>query len=77
MKLKTGFVVAFVLCCVATAVGIQVFSPEGKHLGTIPVSRNPNNLAFAGPGKKTLYIAARGAVYAVAMLAAGYKGRAK
>jgi gluconolactonase len=61
----------------ATAAGIQVFSPQGKHLGTIPVSRNPNNLAFAGPGKKTLYIVARGAVYRVAMLAEGYKGRAK
>ena len=61
----------------ATAAGIQVFSPQGKHLGTIPVSRNPNNLAFAGPDKKTLYIVARGAVYQVAMLAEGYKGRAK
>lgn len=61
----------------ATAAGIQVFSPQGKHLGTIPVSRNPNNLAFAGPDRKTLYIVARGAVYKVAMLAEGYKGRAK
>ena len=61
----------------ATAAGIQVFTPQGKHLGTIPVSRNPNNLAFAGPDKKTLYIVARGAVYRVPMLAQGYKGRAK
>ena len=61
----------------ATAAGIQVFSPQGKHLGTIAVSRNPNNLAFAGPDKKTLYIVARGAVYRVAMIAEGYKGRAK
>lgn len=61
----------------ATAAGIQVFSPQGAHLGTIPVSRNPNNLAFAGPDKKTLYIVARGAVYQVAMIAEGFKGRAK
>jgi gluconolactonase len=61
----------------ATAAGIQVFSPQGQHLGTILVSRNPNNLAFAGPDKKTLYIVARGAVYKVPMLAEGYKGRAK
>jgi gluconolactonase len=61
----------------ATAAGIQVFSPRGQHLGTIPVSRNPNNLAFAGPDKKTLYIVARGAVYRAPMLAEGYKGRAK
>ena len=61
----------------ATAAGIQVFSPKGEHLGTIPVSRNPNNLAFAGPDRKTLFIVARGAVYKVPMLAEGYKGRAK
>lgn len=61
----------------ATAAGVQVFNSQGKHLGTIPVSRNPNNLAFAGPGRKTLYIVARGAVYQVAMLAEGYKGRSK
>jgi gluconolactonase len=61
----------------ATAAGIQVFNPQGQHLGTIPVSRNPNNLAFAGPDKKVLYIVARGAVYKVAMIAEGYKGRAK
>jgi len=61
----------------ATAAGIQVFNSQGRHLGTIPVSRNPNNLAFAGPDRKTLYIVARGAVYKVAMLADGYKGRAK
>jgi gluconolactonase len=61
----------------ATAAGIQVFSSQGRHLGTIPVSRNPNNLAFAGPNRKTLYVVARGAVYQVAMLAEGHKGRAK
>ena len=61
----------------ATAAGIQVFTPKGEHLGTIPVSRNPNNLAFAGPDRKTLFIVARGAVYKVPMIAEGYKGRAK
>jgi gluconolactonase len=61
----------------ATAAGIQVFSSQGRHLGTIPVSRNPNNLAFAGADRKMLYVVARGAVYKVAMLAEGYKGRAK
>jgi sugar lactone lactonase YvrE len=61
----------------ATAAGIQVFTPKGDHLGTIPVSRNPNNLAFAGPDRKTLFIVARGAVYKVPMIAEGYKGRAK
>jgi gluconolactonase len=61
----------------ATAAGIQVFSPQGQHLGTIPVSRNPNNLAFAGLGKRILYIVARGAVYRVPMIAERHRGRAK
>jgi gluconolactonase len=61
----------------ATAAGIQVFSPQGKLLGTIPVSRNPQNLAFAGSDKKTLYITGRGAIYKIDMLSQGFKGRAK
>ena len=61
----------------ATAAGIQIFSTKGQHLGTIPVSRNPNNLAFAGPDRRILYIVARGAVYKVSMIAEGYKGRGK
>jgi gluconolactonase len=61
----------------ATAAGVQVFSPQGQHLGTIPVSRPPQNLAFAGPDKKTLYMVGRGAAYKVQMLSQGYRGRAK
>lgn len=62
---------------VATTIGVQVFSPQGQHLGTIPVSRPPQNLAFAGPNKKTLYIVGRGAAYKVQMIAQGFMGRAK
>jgi len=54
-----------------------VFSPDGALLGTIPVSRAPQNIAFAGPDKRTLYIVGRGAAYKVAMLAQGFTGRAK
>jgi gluconolactonase len=35
--------------------GIQVFSPEGKHLGTIPLPRSASSVAFGGPNKKVLY----------------------
>ena len=56
---------------------MQVFSPKGEHLGTIPLSRPPQNLAFAGPDKKTLYIVGRNAAWKVQMLAQGHKGRAK
>ena len=62
---------------VATAGGVEVFSAEGQHLGTIPVSRAPQNIAFAGPNKKTLYIVGRGAAYKVQLLAQGFTGRAK
>ena len=64
---------------VATQAGVQVFSSDGKALGTIPIgiTGGPQNLAFAGPDKKTLYIVGRGAMWKVAMLAEGPKQRAK
>jgi gluconolactonase len=57
--------------------GVQVFSPKGEHLGTIPVNPQPQNIAFAGADKKTLYIVGRGSAWKVRMLAEGFKGRAK
>ena len=64
------------LYCAALG-GVQVFSPQGQHLGTIPLSRAPQNLAFAGPDKKTLYIVGRGSAFKVRVLTAGFAGRAK
>ncbi len=57
--------------------GVQVFSPQGQHLGTIPTPHRAQAPAFAGPDKKTLYVVGAGAVYKVAMLARGVQGRAK
>jgi gluconolactonase len=62
---------------VAASTGVQVFSPQGQHLGTIPLSRAPQNIAFAGPGKKTLYVVGRGAAFKIPMVAEGFKDRAK
>jgi gluconolactonase len=75
---------------VTTNPGVQVISPEGKYLGLIPTPRGVITTAFGGKDKKTLFILARGAkdasgtevanaaqVYAIQMLAQGYKGRAK
>jgi gluconolactonase len=64
---------------VATQIGVQVFSPQAMHLGTIPigVAGGPQNIAFAGPDKKTLYIVGRGAMWKLEMLAQGPKQRAK
>ena len=62
---------------VGTLQGVQVLTPQGENLGLIPVSQRPQNLAFAGPDKRTLYIAGQGAMYSVKMLSQGYKGRPK
>jgi gluconolactonase len=62
---------------VYTAAGgsVQVFSPQGERLGIIPTSRRPQNLAFAGPDMKTLYVVGGGTVFKVQMLAQGIKNR--
>lgn len=62
---------------VASTIGVQVFSTTGQQLGTIPISRQPQNIAFAGPNKQTLYIVGRGAAYKVELLASGFAGRGK
>ena len=62
---------------VGIATGVQVFSAKGEALGVIPTSQRPQNLAFAGPDKKTLYLTGGSALFSVKMLAQGYAGRAK
>lgn len=61
----------------ACANGVQVFSPQGRHLGTIPMPRAPQNLSFAGPAKSTLYVVGRGVASRVSMLARGLDERAR
>lgn len=61
----------------ATAAGVEVYGPKGETLGVIPVSLPPQNIAFAGADKKTLYIVGRGAAFKVRLQAEGFKGRAK
>jgi gluconolactonase len=62
---------------VASNVGIEVFDKDGDDLGVIPVPNKPQNLAFAGKDKKTLYIVGRGAAYKVELQTPGFAGRAK
>lgn len=62
---------------VASNAGVEVFSPKGEALGVIVLPKKPQNIAFAGPDKKTLYAVGRGAAYKIPLLAQGYKGRAK
>lgn len=56
---------------ITSSTGVQVFSKGGKYLGTIKVPRQPANVAFSGPGKKTLYITAREGLYKVQTLTRG------
>ncbi|HMN46113.1 MAG TPA: SMP-30/gluconolactonase/LRE family protein [Povalibacter sp.] len=62
---------------VASSEGIQIFSSKGAALGVIPLPKAPQNLAFAGKDRKTLYVVGRGAAYRIALLAEGPKTRAK
>jgi gluconolactonase len=57
--------------------GVQVFSPRGEYLGTITLPRQPQNLAFAGPGRSYLYVVGRGGIYRVKTQTEGVKNRAK
>lgn len=75
---------------VTTNPGVQVIGPEGRYRGIIPTPRPVISVAFGGRDKRTLYVLARGArdaagnqvanaaqVYAIPMIAQGYRGRPK
>ena len=62
---------------VATAAGIQVVDPRGRHLGIIRVPAVARNVAFAGPKRQLLYMTALESLYRVAMLSEGPAGRSK
>jgi gluconolactonase len=56
---------------ISTLPGVQVFDAKGQYLGTIKAGRQAANVAFGGPGKKTLYLTAREGLYKVETLAQG------
>jgi len=56
---------------VTSLTGVQVFDKSGRHLGTIPVPRQPSNVAFSDTDKRTLYITAREGLYRLRMLSQG------
>jgi gluconolactonase len=57
---------------VTSQIGVQVFDPAGKFLGSIAFPEQPANVAFGGPNRKTLYVTARTSLYTVPMEAAGH-----
>jgi gluconolactonase len=72
---------------VSTGRSIDVFSPGGEFLGSIPAPQGTHGTAFGGRDKKTLYgivfyggwgtPSARNRVIAIPTIAQGYMGRAK
>jgi gluconolactonase len=56
---------------VATTQGVQVVSPEGTHLGTIALPKQPQNLTFGGKDRSALYVVGRGSVYRIDTLTKG------
>lgn len=58
---------------ITSRLGVQVFDPNGKHLGTIEFPEQPANCDFGGADMKTLYVTARTSLYAVKMEAVGHR----
>lgn len=54
-----------------TGKGVNVYSPKGKRIETIPVPEGPANLCFGGTDRMTLFITARTSLYAVKMRVRG------
>jgi gluconolactonase len=53
--------------------GIWIFSPAGKHLGTIQPPETPANLAWGDADGKTLYITARTGLYRIVLQIPGIR----
>lgn len=51
--------------------GVWIFSPEGKHLGTIDIPERVGNVAWGGADHKTLYICASTSIYRISLMIAG------
>jgi sugar lactone lactonase YvrE/glyoxylase-like metal-dependent hydrolase (beta-lactamase superfamily II) len=62
---------------VASSAGIEVFDRKGRALGVIEIPNAPQNLAFAGADRRTLYVVGRGAVWKIRTQSEGPAGRGK
>ncbi|HME39223.1 MAG TPA: SMP-30/gluconolactonase/LRE family protein [Steroidobacteraceae bacterium] len=51
--------------------GVRIYSPAGKHLGTITVPRVVHNLAWGGADGRTLYLCASDRLYRIDVLIPG------
>ena len=51
--------------------GVWIFSPDGKHLGTIDIPEKVGNVAWGGSDHKTLYVAASSSIYRISLKVPG------
>lgn len=51
--------------------GLWIFSPEGRHLGTIESDEHAHNMAWGDGDGRTLYLTARTGVYRIRLLTGG------
>jgi len=58
---------------ITSGLGLQVFSPEGKLLGIIPVPEKPANVTFGGKDNASLFITARNSLYRIDTKAKGHR----
>ena len=58
---------------VTTALGLQVYSPQGQLLGILEFPEQPANVTFGGADSKTLFVTAQTSVYVAKMAVAGHQ----
>jgi gluconolactonase len=57
--------------------GLWIFSPEGKHLGTLRGPEHPHNMAWGDADRQTLYLAAQTGIYRIRLNSPGALAFAK
>jgi len=57
--------------------GLQIVSPEGKHLGTIITPQHVHNMAWGDDDGKTLYLAARTGLYRIRLNIEGVRPKVR
>lgn len=58
---------------ITSALGLQVYNPQGDFLGTIALPQRPANVTFAGEKDNILYVTARTSLYTVETNATGHQ----
>ena len=58
---------------IASALGLQVYSPRGQLRGILQVPEQPANVTFGGADRKTLFVTARTSIYTAKMQVAGHR----